>query len=1679
MKRKMTLFLGVAAVLLSVSTALAAEADRAGMQRILSAPLSPVERDVKLLSWFEEQFAQGASLSEADKELYQQLKSRVREERGGEALDNQGGPDAYQYMFMDNVAPDTVTYSWIELRGDAGATFINSWTDHDDGYSYVGTTSPGARHPIGFSFPFYGVMQDSFRLCTNGFVQFTTTSSSLSNGTLPNTGVSGPAIFAYWDDLHLDRNGQTTNQVMYRNFGTYLVIEFDSIGVYNSSCGAGGTTNTLKFEVILFSNGSIKIQYNTVNVCNAQDSSMTVGIQSNGAAGSAALQYCYGTGTTLTGPLPVSGRAIRFARAAGVPNPVTNLTGNFVAPNVVLTWTDPTQDTQGNPITIDNVQVWLGAPGTGTLLGTVNPGVQSYTDLSPPTGSRTYNVRPYRNPYYGTAVPVTVFVGSPSYSNTFETDNGLWVADPTTGGWEWGTPTYASGPTAHSGTKVWGTVLAGTYVDNACYLLTMNPGVAIQSSSASVEFWYWYDTEQSWDGCTFQVSTNNGTTWVVGRPLTGYPDSMAYPTSQPCNGGLPAWGGDAGSQWAYATIPIGQWVGQTPLFRFRFGSDNISTVYAGFYFDDMVIWGLQAPQSASVSGTVTLDGLGGVMTNVTVTANGLGAPLTHPLANGTYTLPGVQVGNRILSAMLTGYHTDTNMVTVPAGGLTNQNFTLRRENPPAPTGLTGSVNTGTGVVSLNWDDSPDLQVDEYKIYRKLRTDQNWVYRSRVIGRTNSQGTDTLTVGGIYQYRVTAVDTQVIAPPVESDPSTAIELSYGALPPQVLTADTAYDDRIRLSWRDPLAPPTVEVFYDEVDQSAACIYDGLGFTAQFPFAWFAGHYQGNGPITIYRIRTRHWPGSTPGCPVQMAVFEDSGAGVPTVTPLGVTDTVVTNPLEWLDVELVQPVTVNSGSFFVAIRQMTAQRVNIGMDSCAAQHAHTFFAITTTAGPWQALDDAGFPEVLCMRAIVSGDIGGALMELSPSPVRQSSWPVANLENGKMPSDLELKRNPAAALSSGLPIAADHSAPQIGPVSRPLSLVFRPNVLPYGTDSRGRRTLDDLVRYLIYRNSQRIDSVADSVTTYANIVGSANENVPYTYYVTARYDNNAESPASNTVTARCNMPPGAPTNITLTRVGTTAMRINWTDPTVNADGTPCVDLVSVKVYRDSVLRSTVAAGVHQYLDSLLTPAQRYLWTLRAADEVPNLGPAVSASGVAGNPSYDNGFEANNGQWVANPPTGGWEWGAPTYASGPAAHSGNNVWGTVLAGPYGDNACYTLTLSLGLVVHSDTARMEFWGWYSIEGDATAWDGCNFKVSVNGGSTWQQVSPTPAYDDQATSTDNACIPGEPSWNGTTVGASWRHFTVPLGSFIGQTPVFRFSFGSDGSVTYPGFYFDDMVIWGLQASSSVAGVVREFQTNTPIASARVWAQGQPDTATTGANGAYVLYLDAGTYTMWCRHTYHCDTAYAGIVVESGSQTVHDAVMRAPHGEVSVTSISLETPRNVNVTDSLQITNTGGQCPLSFTISDTSQWLSVDAPSGSVPPDQSVTIHVLATVTGMAQGDYTSSLHIVYNSVGSPEDVHVDLHIGPEAVDGNLPLPTVFAYYQNYPNPFNATTALRFDVPQQSRVQITIFNITGQEVARPVDAVYAPGRYRLLYDASGLPSGMYLVKMSAGDYTQTGKMMLLK
>ncbi len=88
-------------------------------------------------------------------------------------------------------------------------------------------------------------------------------------------------------------------------------------------------------------------------------------------------------------------------------------------------------------------------------------------------------------------------------------------------------------------------------------------------------------------------------------------------------------------------------------------------------------------------------------------------------------------------------------------------------------------------------------------------------------------------------------------------------------------------------------------------------------------------------------------------------------------------------------------------------------------------------------------------------------------------------------------------------------------------------------------------------------------------------------------------------------------------------------------------------------------------------------------------------------------------------------------------------------------------------------------------------------------------------------------------------------------------------------------------------------------------------------------------------------------------------------------------------------------------------------------------------------------------------------------------------PTVFTLYGNYPNPFNPTTTIQFDVATRARVELKVFNVLGQEVATLLDGVHSAGAYSIPFDASDLPSGVYIYTLSAKGFTESHKMVLLK
>lgn len=149
---------------------------------------------------------------------------------------------------------------------------------------------------------------------------------------------------------------------------------------------------------------------------------------------------------------------------------------------------------------------------------------------------------------------------------------------------------------------------------------------------------------------------------------------------------------------------------------------------------------------------------------------------------------------------------------------------------------------------------------------------------------------------------------------------------------------------------------------------------------------------------------------------------------------------------------------------------------------------------------------------------------------------------------------------------------------------------------------------------------------------------------------------------------------------------------------------------------------------------------------------------------------------------------------------------------------------------------------------------------------------------------------------------------------------------------------------------------------------------------------------------------------------------------------------------------------------------------MDTDAGGIPQDEgswtnSPVYYHKVSVNDIATSPLMPMYPLHVDSTGFPYTA-VELVEGPE-------VPKSFCLSQNYPNPFNPTTNIRFTLTNTERVELKVYNITGQEVATLVDGSLAAGTYEVPFDASELASGVYFYNLSSPTQAETRKMVLLK
>lgn len=186
------------------------------------------------------------------------------EEHNPPVILGHGGPDEFGYIWIDSDEPGGPEFDWIDISGIGEMLFMSD--DDNQG-----------PFPMEFDFPFYGQFFSTFRVCSNGFLSFTSTSTDWSNDPIPSPSAPENLIAPFWEDIAPNNGGM----IYWHSDQQRTIVSWVDVPAYDWGYGTGPFT----FQVILYSSGMIKYQflemyppleYATIGI---QDASQTIGLQ--------------------------------------------------------------------------------------------------------------------------------------------------------------------------------------------------------------------------------------------------------------------------------------------------------------------------------------------------------------------------------------------------------------------------------------------------------------------------------------------------------------------------------------------------------------------------------------------------------------------------------------------------------------------------------------------------------------------------------------------------------------------------------------------------------------------------------------------------------------------------------------------------------------------------------------------------------------------------------------------------------------------------------------------------------------------------------------------------------------------------------------------------------------------------------------------------------------------------------------------------------------------------------------------------------------------------------------------------------------------------------------------------------------------------------------------------------
>ena len=172
-------------------------------------------------------------------------------------------------------------------------------------------------------------------------------------------------------------------------------------------------------------------------------------------------------------------------------------------------------------------------------------------------------------------------------------------------------------------------------------------------------------------------------------------------------------------------------------------------------------------------------------------------------------------------------------------------------------------------------------------------------------------------------------------------------------------------------------------------------------------------------------------------------------------------------------------------------------------------------------------------------------------------------------------------------------------------------------------------------------------------------------------------------------------------------------------------------------------------------------------------------------------------------------------------------------------------------------------------------------------------------------------------------------------------------------------------------------------------------------------------------------------------------------------------------------------NTAGDEAGVFELALNSSWINYTPRSDTLLAHENIPIEIFINTADLDTGNYGVVIEFSHNAGQGVTTVPVDLIITTLDAPDVAVFAEDYSLEQNFPNPFNSSTSIQYTVQKAGMTELFIYDLMGRETMSLIRKYQPAGSYRISFDGSELPAGLYFYKIKSGEFSAVRKMLLIK